>query len=161
MYILLIMINRKELKEESLESIKVAGGCACFNLRKTTRVVTQLYDRIRRPSGLNGTQFTLLAAVAIIGAPTIAGLAKRLVMDRTTLTRNIKPLEKQGLLTSAAGEDQRTRIVTLTTKGRTSLLEAFPLWQKAQKSIIDQFGDNRWDSMKMDLSALISIAQAI
>lgn len=154
------MIDRKEQKEELLESIKTAGGCACFNLRKTTRVVTQFYGRVMRPSGLNGTQFTLLAAVANTGAPTIAGLAKRLLMDRTTLTRNIKPLEKQGLLTITAGEDQRTRIVTLTVQGRNLLLEAFSSWEKAQKSIIDKFGQNRWDSMMMDLEELISIAQA-
>lgn len=142
-----------------LKNIAVAESCLCFNLRKTTRVITQLYDNAMKPIGLNGTQFSLLVAITTIGAPTIALLAKVMQMDRTTLTRNIKPLEKQSLLTIKAGKDQRTRIVTLTTSGKNRLLEAIPLWEKTQKSVLEEFGQKRWASMTNDLKQLISISQ--
>ena len=153
------MIKSLEKTKELLGTLNVAESCLCFNLRKTTRVITQLYDNAMKPVGLNGTQFSLLTAVATMGAPTIASLARAMQMDRTTLTRNIKPLEKKGLLAINAGKDQRTRIVTITTNGNESLLEAVPLWEKAQKSVIDEFGQNRWNSMSSDLKQLISISK--
>ena len=142
-----------------MENLEAGKDCACFNLRKTTRIVTQLYDRIMKPSGLNGTQFTLLTIVTLSGTPTIANLAKNLLMDRTTLTRNLKPLEKQGLLVITPGVDQRTRIVALTKEGKNVLFEAYPYWEKAQKSIVDSFGENRWDSTMTDLKDIIAIAR--
>jgi len=155
------MVNKERQNNELREGMKLGKNCVCFNLRKTTRVVTQIYDRIMKPSGLNGTQFTLLTAVAIAGSPTIANLAKNLLMDRTTLTRNIKPLEKQELLIITAGEDQRTRIVTLTDQGENMLSNALPYWNKAQKSIIESYGEDRWESTMSDLKELITIAQKI
>ena len=130
----------------------VANTCACFNLRKASRRVTQLYDEILQPSGLLATQFTLLVAIALAGSVTITHLAEELVMDRTTLTRNLKPLERQGLIEIAPGQDQRTRVVTLTASGREALVKAIPLWEQAQASVVEGLGQNRWSTLLSNLS---------
>lgn len=130
----------------------VANTCACFNLRKASRTVTQLYDEILQPSGLLATQFTLLVAIAISCSATITRLSEELVMDRTTLTRNLKPLERQELIEIAPGQDQRTRVVTLTARGREALAKAIPLWEQAQASVVEGLGQNRWNTLLSNLS---------
>ena len=133
--------------------------CACFNLRKTARAVTQLYDRVLKPIGLRGTQFNLLAAIVRSESITISHLAERLVMERTTLTRNLRPLEKQGLIKVIPGRDQRTRVVTLTTKGYQTLDNALPLWEQAQARFVEGFGQQHFQGLLTDLSSTIAIAQ--
>jgi DNA-binding MarR family transcriptional regulator len=118
--------------------------CTCLNLRKAARAVTQLFDGMLQPSGLRATQFSLLAAVHNTGSITIKQLAERLVMDRTTLTRNLKPLEKQEFITISSGKDRRTRLVALTEAGRQALMEALPLWEKAQGEVVNRLGSERW-----------------
>ena len=78
--------------------------CACANLRKATRAVTQVYDAALRPSGLKATQFTLLATLATLGDPPLTRLAEAMVKDRTTLTRNLKPLIAKGSVRVAEGD---------------------------------------------------------
>jgi len=146
--------------EDSLsEIVAVSGECACFNLRKATRVITRLFDKIIKPSGLNGTQYTLLVALAATKNPAISLLARRLNMNRTTLTRNLRPLEKEGLVRIRRGKDQRTCIITLSDKGRASLLKAYPLWQKAQKSIVEKFGEAEWKDMVHGMKRLTDLAE--
>lgn len=135
--------------------------CACFNLRKTARAVTQLYDQILKPTGLRGTQFSLLAAIARSESITISHLAARLVMERTTLTRNLRPLDKQGLIKVVPGRDQRTRVVTLTPKGYQTLDNTLPLWEKAQQRFESGLGDDRFQSMLSDLAETREIAQSV
>lgn len=151
------------MKEQTtqLDGVKlgiVANTCACFNLRKASRTVTQLYDEILQPSGLLATQFTLLVAIAIAGSVTITRLAEKLVMDRTTLTRNLKPLERQGLIEIAPGQDQRTRVVTLTASGREALAKAIPLWEQAQASVVEGLGQNRWSTLLSNLADTVLLA---
>lgn len=85
-------------------------------------------------------------------------LAKRGVMDRTTLTRNLKPLERQGLIRIGLGKDQRTRVVTITPEGQEVLAQALPLWKKAQARVIKELGPERWNSLKADLGEVVSLA---
>jgi DNA-binding MarR family transcriptional regulator len=80
-------------------------------------------------------------------------------MDRTTLTRNLELLERQGLIEVAAGKDRRTRIVTITEQGNTALAEALPLWQKVQTHVVDTLGEKRWSTMLADLSEMVALAQ--
>ncbi len=126
---------------------QVAWACACFNLRKASRVITQHFDEILKPSGLLVTQFTILAAVAIAKSATINELAEMLVMDRTTLTRNLKPLEREGWLKSEPGQDQRTRIIALTEAGEAVLGKALPLWKQAQSMVEKTLGQQRWNTL--------------
>jgi DNA-binding MarR family transcriptional regulator len=123
------------------------SNCTSFNLRKAARVVTHLYDEMLKPSGLRSTQYSLLIVLSMGEAETISNLANTLVMDRTTLTRNLKPLQSQGWIKRVPGEDRRTRTWTITNAGRKVLAEALPLWQKAQRKTIEQLTQNRWSSL--------------
>jgi DNA-binding MarR family transcriptional regulator len=134
------------------ELAPVVSACACFNLRKAARVVTQHFDEHLKPSGLLVTQFTILATVAIVKSGTINALAELLVMDRTTLTRNLKPLEREGWLKSEPGQDQRTRLITLTATGEAVLMKAFPLWKQAQSEVEDTLGLQRWEELLAHLA---------
>jgi len=88
---------------------------------------------------------------------TVTRLAKIGVMDRTTLTRNLRPLEKQGLVQIALGKDQRTRVVRLTPEGQKALARAFPLWKKAQARVIKELGPERWNSLRAYLGEVVSL----
>ncbi len=139
--------------------LEPAQGCVCFNIRKSARAITQLYEDALRPTGLRATQFTLLVATRVMGTATISGLAKVLVMDRTTLTRNLKPLEKQGFVRILPGkEDRREREVTLTITGQETLTEALPLWKTVQEAVIEALGQGRVTRLLKDLSATVDLA---
>lgn len=126
---------------------QVVSTCACFNFRKASRVITQHFDELLKPSGLLVTQFTILVTVAIVKLGTINELAEILVMDRTTLTRNLKPLEREGWLKSAPGQDQRTRVISLTANGEATLAKALPLWRQAQSTVEETLGQQRWSDL--------------
>jgi len=135
-------------------------SCACFNLRKVTRAVTQLYDEMLRPAGLRATQFSLLVAMRMAGPVGVTRLAELTVTDRTTLTRNLELLQKQGLIEVAAGADRRSRIVTLTAAGNAAIAEALPFWKKAQSHVVNSLGQERWADMLTDLGELVAVANA-
>jgi len=134
--------------------------CVGFNLRKTTRAITQFYDEMLRPAGIRVTQYSLLAALKIFGSMLVSHLAEKFVMDRTTLSRNLEVMEKQGLVNVVPGADRRTRWVTITEQGSAVLLEAYPLWQQAQAKIRESMGEERLQTLLDDLSALIQVSQA-
>jgi DNA-binding MarR family transcriptional regulator len=140
-------MNQQSDRINAIELGQVVSMCTCFNLRKASRAVTQKFDEILKPSGLLVTQFTVLVAVGISEAKTINELAEILVMDRTTLTRNLKPLEREGWLKIEPGQDRRTRIVRLTDDGKATLTKALPLWKQAQDSTIAVLGQQRWSAL--------------
>ncbi|NOK58122.1 MAG: MarR family transcriptional regulator [Chloroflexi bacterium AL-N10] len=144
------------------DNLSFSGAdCVCFNLRKTARAVTNLYEQIMQPIGLRATQFTLLMVLKEIDeAVTISQLADVLVMDRTTLTRDLKPLERIGLLTVTVGADRRTRCVQLTEAGLQRLAEGLPLWEKAQQQLITQgIGLAHWQNLRQGLEVVTDIAR--
>ncbi|MDH4194458.1 MAG: MarR family winged helix-turn-helix transcriptional regulator [Nitrospirota bacterium] len=141
--------------------LEPAKGCVCFNIRKSARAITQLYEEALRPTGLRATQFTLLVATRVMGAVTITELAKALVMDRTTLTRSLRPLEVQGLVRILPGKaDRREREVTLTTAGQETLATALPLWETVQTQVTRELGQGRVTRLLTDLAATVRVAQA-
>ena len=109
------------------------GHCTCAVLRRTARRVTQAYDRALRPAGIKLTQYSVLANVLRDGGLSITELAERLAMDRTTLTRNLRPLERAGWVEVGPGPDRRRRAVRITASGRRLFEAAFPLWQAAER----------------------------
>lgn len=138
--------------------MEIEQTCAVFNLRKASRVVTQLYEEITRPSGVLPTQFTLLVVARALGPIAISRMAEILHMDRTTLTRNLKPLERDGLLAvNPVAGDRRSREVSLTRKGLERLERALPLWQEAQERVTQALGAERLKRMLNDLRVLVEV----
>lgn len=119
---------------------QIAKSCVSFNIRRSVRVVSQFYDRGLAPAGLKGTQFSLLMGLASQKRATINRLAGMLDMDRTTLSRNARVLEKYGYLRLEAGEDRREQVLHLTEEGMQILLQAIPLWEKTQAEVETKFG---------------------
>ena len=110
------------------------GGCTCFQLRKLTRRITKHYDSRLAPAGLRVTQYSLLANLRG-GALAMSALAAHMEMDRTTLTRSLKPLADAGLVEVVPGKDARSRIVSITERGREAWSQARELWRRAQDEV--------------------------
>lgn len=152
-------MNDEQDLQEILRRRITVDGCMCFNLRKASRAVTQVYDEFLRSGGLRTTQFSLLAMLVGKGPMPIRTLADYMVMDRTTLTRNLKLVEREGLVTVRAGEDRRTRIVEITEKGRDAIRHALPFWQDAQDFMVRELGSKTWAALQGNLGDTISATQ--
>lgn len=129
-----------------------AESCNCLAIRQASRQITQLYERYLAPTGLRATQFSILAKLYRSGPVTINALADALVMDRTTLGRNILPLERDGLLQTVRSDiDRRAKELRLTEAGLEKLKEAQEAWHAAQDRFAALFGAER----ATDLRALM------
>jgi DNA-binding MarR family transcriptional regulator len=133
--------------------------CTCANIRKAARVVTQMYDTALQETGLKSGQLSLLATLSKQGELPVTVLADILVMDRTTLTRNLKPLVRDGLINITTEEDQRVRVVGLSKKGVKQFDDAYPLWVKVQSQMVDGIGLDRWSAFVEDLNAAVDVAR--
>jgi DNA-binding MarR family transcriptional regulator len=136
-----------------------ARTCTARNLRKATRAVSNLFDDALRPTGLRVSQFGVLTALALAEEATVSKLAALLDLDRTTMTRNLAPLERQGLVASAAGDDARNRHLRLTDAGRAALANALEIWKRVQASVVEGLGDARWKRLLRDLEAAASLGR--
>src|SRR5258707_5334773 len=115
--------------------------CNCLAVRQAARHVTQFYDQFLAPAGLRTTQFSILAKLKRMGPMTINALASELVMDRTTLGRNILPLQREGLIASVKGSsDRRSKELRLTEAGAVRLRAAAKGWARAQTQFDALFG---------------------
>ena len=137
---------------------EIIANCACLKVRMAARAVTRAYDGTLRPVGLRATQLSVLVAVAIDGAISIAALADFLGMDRTTLTRNLRPLQRQGLISVGPEGWRRSRNLEITKKGRSRLHEALPLWERAQDALREKLGYHAWVDVRAGLERLIETA---
>jgi DNA-binding MarR family transcriptional regulator len=125
------------------------AACNCLALRQAARHVTQFYDQFLVPSGLRSTQYSILARLQRKGPMTISALAAELVMDRTTLGRNILPLERDGLIAIGRGKaDRRSKDVRLTAAGIARWRSALKGWQKAQARFEAAFGSTRAEALR-------------
>ncbi len=144
-----------------IQNLAALGDCTCNNLRQATRAVTQIYEAALEPSGLKVTQLPILGAAAVEGPLTMSALAKHLLMDRTTLTRNLKPLERAGLVQIEPGVDRRARLVSITDTGREALAQALPLRQAAQDSLVEALGRFQWGVLMDNLRATIAATRKL
>jgi DNA-binding MarR family transcriptional regulator len=129
----------------------VAGpqDCNCLAVRQAARHITQFYDRLLAPAGLRTTQFSILAKLERFGPMTVNALAEDLVMDRTTLGRNIGPLERDGLVIAARDRrDRRRKTLRLTELGLARLRAAMKEWAEAQRQFEAAFGARRSAEMR-------------
>jgi DNA-binding MarR family transcriptional regulator len=129
-------------------SLTECADCLCLASRRAARIVTRGYDRALRPFGLRATQFSILVVVSLRGPITIGALAEELGSERTTLTRNLALLEREGWVQSRAGEDARERLLTVTRKGAATAAEALPAWRQAQRKAQAMLGTAAASSLK-------------
>jgi DNA-binding MarR family transcriptional regulator len=133
----------------------VRDNCLSLHLQRAARAVARRFDDAFRPLGLTSGQFSLLMALSRPTPWRMGELAGMLAMDRTTLTANLKPLERRGLVTVAVDEnDRRSRRLMLTNDGRALLDEAYPVWRKAQTEIKGRIGSNDFNALISALSEL-------
>ena len=115
-------------------------ACICIELRNAANALTRLYDAQLAPAGISITQLSQLNHIREQGTPTLKDLAAITGLDRSTLGRNMRLLEEQGLVSLSPGEDARTKVVSLTRKGRAALRQAAPLWWETQNRLIEKLG---------------------
>lgn len=130
------------------------GACYCINLRRTTNTITELYDNILSPTGLSVNQFSLLKNAARLEQCSISDLANYVGLERTTLTRSLKPLFEKGYLVDASAEGKRNREILVTTAGKDILEIAGPLWESAQAKVEEHIGKERVTQLNEIISLL-------
>ena len=133
----------------------VRDNCINLHVQRAARAVARRFDDALRPIGLTSGQFSLMMSLNRPEAPTIGSVAALLAMDRTTLTANLKPLERRGLVkVSVDSEDRRSRRMSLTPAGRMLLAAAFPVWRRTQAEIERLLGESSADRLRDDLRTL-------
>lgn len=132
----------------------VRENCAALRARMAARKLTRTYDKALKPAGLKITQFTLLIAVEEGSAKSLTALADILALERSSLVRNVKLLEDEGLIEAAPSGEGRSLGLKLTKAGRKKLTQALPLWREAQTHVESALGQN-WATVKKSLHQLI------
>lgn len=154
-YMGIYAIVKTQGRAVSIEAPLRLEDCNCFAVRSAARHVSQFYDQFLAPIGLRTTQFSILAKLKRLGPLTINALAKDMVMDRTTLGRNILPLERDGLISvEPVPFDRRTKELRLTKEGEKRLKAALKAWSRAQGQFEDSFGPKRAAELRTLLRAV-------
>jgi|SRR5271156_2301316 len=136
-------------------TIEVRDTCLCLHLQRAARAVARRFDAALRPLALTSGQFSLLMSLNRPQAASISDVSALLAMDRTTLTANLKPLERRGLVTVTVDDaDKRTRRLTLTPAGRALLCAAVPAWRRTHAEIERLLAEPTPDRLRADLRAL-------
>ena len=125
----------------------LTSECICTHLRRAARGVSRPYDEALAGFGINVAQFSLLRHVQRLDRPSITSLAEAMGLERSTLGRNLRVLEAEGLVRLADGDDQRNRLVLLSEAGRARLEAAHPAWQQAQQQLVEQLGEGQRDEL--------------
>ena len=136
------------------ETSQMLALCACTRIRTVARLITRAYDEALRPTGLKASQLAVLAAIDSLDAPSIAALSKALFMDRSTLTRNLRPLEAARLV--VLEEDGRAKTMRLTARAEQALKAALPLWKQAQQDFARRLRKQDIEAIDGHLHSLIA-----
>jgi len=146
------MSNRKLVPLET--TLHVRDTCLCLHLQRAARVMARQFDEAFRPLGITQGQFSLLMSLNRPAPPTMGSVAELLAMDRTTLTANLKPLQRRGLVTIKVDDsDRRSRRLTLTREGRALLVAAVPIWKRTHAALERRLKRSA-DALRADLMAL-------
>ncbi|MCV2886323.1 MarR family winged helix-turn-helix transcriptional regulator [Aestuariibacter sp. AA17] len=135
----------------------VASRCVAVRTLSTARSITRHYDNALRPVGLTITQFTLLVTIAKVAPESISQIAELLFMERTSVSRNLSLLEKQGLIQRGHAKEARKRPVALTPQGQNTLREAYQCWESAQSQLENEFNRDELQNTMLSLRALRNI----
>src|SRR6476620_9036066 len=140
---------------ETVNLSQIISECACLKVRTAARAVTRVYDDALRPVGLRATQLSVLVAVAFSEAVSIASLSGLLGMDRSTLTRNLRPLEEKGLVALGPEGHHRSRTLSITSRGDQLVRKALPLWEKTQEKLREELKKPHWTNLHAELDHVI------
>jgi DNA-binding MarR family transcriptional regulator len=132
--------------------------CVCATARMAARALTRVYDRALEPAGIRTSQFSILARLLEEGPLSVTHLAGRLAMDRTTLARDLRPLERRGLVSVSVGHDRRVRLAALTPEGRRLVDDVRPVWRQVQRDVRTQLGPDRVARLMDELRAATALA---
>lgn len=131
----------------------IRDSCLCLHVQRAARVVARRFDDALRPLGLTNGQFSLLVSLNRPAPASMSAVASLLAVDRTTLTANLKPLERRGLLTVAVDkDDRRNRVIVLTARGRKLIRTAYPIWERTHEALEQPL--KAPDRLRADLLAL-------
>lgn len=125
----------------------LTSECICTHLRRAARGVSRHYDEALAGFGVNVAQFSLLRHLQRLDRPSITSLAEAMGLERSTLGRNLRVLEAEGLLALVDGDDQRNRVVLLTETGKQLLCDAHPAWEQAQTELVERLGAGQRDEL--------------
>lgn len=137
---------------------RIGSECLALHVRKTARILGKAYDEVLAPCRLKNTQFSLLVYLKNCGPETMSEVAEFFLMDRTTLTRNLRPLERRELVSVLAGEDRRQRIISITPTGEALIEKAIPLWQNVQDRLAASLGQEGATALRAELATLARAA---
>jgi DNA-binding MarR family transcriptional regulator len=132
--------------------------CVCATARMAARSLTRIYDRALEPAGIRTTQFSVLARLLEEGPLPLTHLAGRLAMDRTTLARDLRPLERRGLVAISVGADRRVRMAELTPAGSRLVDEVRPLWKQVQRDVRAQLGPDHVARLMDEMRAATALS---
>jgi DNA-binding MarR family transcriptional regulator len=153
-------VSKMTSPDPSIDTYReVLRECASFNLRKASRVVTQLYDDVLQPTGLRSTQVALLVLLAVENESSMSRLARQMMLSPSTLSRNLGPLQRDGLV-DVRPAGKRGKNVSLTAAGRNALSDAFPYWQEAQARFTALVGASAWSKLSRQLAMTTSAARS-
>ncbi len=136
-------------------TLKVRDACLCLHVQRAARAIARRFDEALRPVGLTSGQFSLMMSLNRPNPPSIGSVSSLLAMDRTTLTANLKPLQRRGLVeVNVDPQDRRSRLMTLTADGRSLLAAAVPIWETTHGEIENRLDASDPDRLRRDLTAL-------
>jgi|SRR5579875_1951772 len=143
-------------------TLMVRDHCLCLHIQRAARAVARRFDTALRPLRLTSGQFSLLMSLNRSVPPTLGMVSSVLAMDRTTLTANLKPLQRRGLLRVSVDQaDKRTRRAALTATGHALLIAAMPVWQKTNADVEKFLGRSRADELRAELRRLSQADEAV
>ena len=156
------MLKRSQQHPESLSmSNPIDIECVCATARQTARMLTRLYDASLRVIGIEAAQLSLMMALERAGPATQVELSRWLLLEKTTVSRNVNLLERKGWIQSSPGEDKRQHRIKLTPAGRKLLAAAKPEWKKVQDSLRSSLPADQWDEMLRMFRSVTKTAQAL
>lgn len=138
------------------EPVAYDSSCVAYNLRRSSLAVNRIYAREMAGAPVRGPLFSLMMTIRRRGSSTITELASELSLDRTTLTRNLQPLERKGWIVIAPSGANR-KLVSISPKGEQAISKSLQRWERAQSIVIEQLGEARWKRMRADLQAVMAL----
>jgi len=137
------------------------GYCASLNFRRTSRIVTRLYDTVMQESGVRSTQFAILVGIVKLQPVDMGTLAKVLMLDSSTLTRSLRLLQKERMIAISKRSQMRRRFLKLTHSGQKALQRSLPLWRAAHQRFLAEVGADYWLKLRDELESIAKSAMMI